>query len=78
MDDESSAIRQVISRAFAVVGATVHGRDPDDLLDIAEGHAYWILTGTRMPVTNAEARQAVATFCAQAKANLKRKGDKSK
>lgn len=46
--DETESIRAVIARSFAILGASVHAKDPIDQIDIAEEFEHWIMTGERM------------------------------
>jgi hypothetical protein len=49
MDDEPESMRLVIARAFGLIGAITHAKDPRDVREIAADHAHWILTGEEPP-----------------------------
>lgn len=73
MDDDGKALRGIIARSFGMLAASVHAKDPEHQRNIAEGHAYWILTGSAMPETSADVRRVCDEKLAEVRAARKKR-----
>jgi hypothetical protein len=72
VDDDALAIRGVIARSFALLGASVHAKDPADQIEIARGYEHWILNGEYPPPIHDPATLAMLQgYCIKFRARRK-------